>query len=322
MTDPGPSAASADRGTGKVVVLGGSGFVGRRLAWDLAACVVDPPVYVVHRTRPGWLDVAPVEVRMHSLDDTGSLRRVLDDCSVLVNLLRPDGTGWYAGLLRGLLPEIAATGIRRYIHVSSIDVYGNAPGVLLDEETRPFPGSPYAQEHLTAERLALEAMPQTLVLRLGAVFGPGGRNVTSFAKEAASAPRWLLAARRMLYARRRMHLVSVETVCAVIAQLVGGLSRSMPAIMLVTDDDDERNNFAFMQDVLMTAFGRADLNGLPMLPVPALEAVLRLRSKPVELVRRRFSFERMQTLGLERPDFGNCLSTYARLLAAERGDVL
>lgn len=315
---PGTTTGGAD--PGRVVVLGGSGFVGRRLAQELAGRAAGRPVYVIHRSRPDWLAAAPVEARTISLDDAAGLRMAIEGAGAVVNLLRPDGSGWYAGLLRSLLPAVAAAGVGRLLHVSSIDVYGSAPGRLIDEDTPPVPQTPYAREHLEAERLARAAMPRTVVLRLGAVFGPGGRNVVAFAREAQCAPLWRLTARRALYARRRMHLVSVEAVCAIVADLALGSRPAAHGTILVTDDDDERNNFAFMQDVLASAFGRGVPAGLPMLPAPVLEALLRLRGKPAELVRRRFSGERMRALGLRRPDFGTCLEAYARRLATERSD--
>jgi len=308
--------ASASPTPGRIVVLGGSGFVGRALARELADRLAEPPIYILHRGQPSWLADAPVEARAQPLEPD-TLRRSLEGCGALVNLLRPDGAGWHANLLNALSPAIAAAGVGRYIHASSIDVYGAAPGERIDEDTPPLPDTAYAREHLAAERAALETVAPSIVLRLGAIFGPGGRNVTSFAAEARAAPAWRLAARRMLYARRRMHLVSLEAVCAVIGQLIGAAPQSLPTRMLVTDDDDERNNFAFLQDVLAKAFARADLRGLPMLPLGALETALRLRGRPAELVRRRFSSQRMRALGLKRPDFAERLEAYAGLLAAE-----
>jgi nucleoside-diphosphate-sugar epimerase len=308
---------SAGAGTGpKVVVLGGSGFVGRQLAGHLHESLRVAPLYIIHRSTPEWLRAASIEVHEHALDDRSRLLASLEGAQVVINLLRPDGSGWYLEMLHGLLATIAAAKPVLFIHASSIDVYGETCEAVLDEESLAMPDTPYAKEHLAAEGLIL-SMPHSIVLRLGAVFGPGGRNVVAFAREAAEAPSWRIAARRMLYGRRRMHLVSVEAVCSVLAQLAQRRHKDLPRRLLVTDDHDERNNFAFLCDVLTEAWKRPDMRRLPFLPIGALKFALALRGRPTAMVERRFSDERLHALGLSRPDFGTCLAAYAHFLASQ-----
>lgn len=299
----------------RIAVLGGSGFVGRGLAGVLGRTATASPIYVVHRREPDWLHRSGVEVKRCALDDVERLKPVLAEASVVVNLLRPDGSGDRLRALEAIRPLLTGPGAPSLIHASSIDVYGNARGTSLTERSKPCPASPYASEQLAIERL-LQTHPACCVLRLGAIFGDGGRNVASFAPEVARARRPILLARRLLYGARRMHLVSLEAVVAVILHLIGMPPGDRPSHLLVTDDDDERNHFAFVQDRLLEAFGRPSLAQLPQLPHPCLETALRLRARPHRMVRRRFVSCFAPLLAeAARPDFGDSLAAYARQLA-------
>src|SRR5690606_21486101 len=112
------------------------------------------------------------------------------------------------------------------------------------------------------------------VLRLGAVFGAGGRNVVGFAKEMRHAPGWKLALRRALYGDRRMHLVSVETVADALVRAALAPAPLGSQVVLVTEDAAPDNNFAYVQDCLAEAFGRAALKSVPVLPRICLRLAL------------------------------------------------
>lgn len=302
----------------QVVVLGGTGFIGNVLAegWPPRR----PLRYLVHRSRPSWLGTARVEIRQVALDDPAAVLDALRGSEVLINLLRPDGSGWYPDTMRRLQPIFRESGIRRCIHASSIDIYAGTDATFIDEETPSRPLSPYEVEHCAAETILAAAFPETIILRLGAVFGPGGRNIVSFAKEMKHAPHWKLALRRALYGERRMHLVSVQTVCEALIQLaLQGQALAMQMI-LITDDADPNNNFAFVQDRLAEAFGRQPLRGVPVLPARFLRLALRLRGLPGRGIQRRFSSERARKLGLRQSGFGDALCAYARYLATRAAD--
>jgi nucleoside-diphosphate-sugar epimerase len=297
-----------------VLVLGGTGFIGRALAEQWPKASERPPLYLVHRSRPNWLESVGVPVQEIKLDDFERVASALEGGQVLVNLLRPDGSGWYPDLLRRLAPVLRRAGVRRCIHASSIDVYSGVDLPLVDESTPPHPRTSYEMEHLAAEAALMSTFPETIVLRLGAVFGRGGRNLVSLGEEMRNAPTLRLLLRRALYGRRRMHLVSVETVCSAIVRLASAHETLASQIVLLTQDADPDNNFGFVQDQLADAFGRKPLHA-PVLPEVFLRLALRARGLPDTGINRRFSRERALNLGLPPGNFGGDLQVYAKSLA-------
>ncbi len=298
----------------RVIVLGGTGFVGKTFAqlWPTGA---PRPFYPVHRSQPDWLQTVRVVICDLAIDDPEAVLTTLRGCDVLINLLRPDGTGWYPDLMRRLKPVFSDSGIQRCIHASSIDVYAGVKDEIVDEETQPQPRSPYEEEHLAAEELLTAAFEETIVLRLGAVFGPGGRNLVNMAEEMKRAPTWKLAARRALYGDRRMHLVSVQAVTEALTRLALGRERLGSQTVLLTDDCDIRNNFAYIQSRFATAFGRAFPQNIPVLPSRLLRLALRARGLPEYGVSRRFSPAKARRMELVSPGFGEYIDAYAHELA-------
>ncbi|RUY28899.1 MULTISPECIES: NAD-dependent epimerase/dehydratase family protein [unclassified Mesorhizobium] len=299
----------------RVVVLGGTGFVGEALARQLANTALPPSRFIVHRSQPEWLDVVGVEVKKVDLSDSAEVLAALRGHDILINLLRPDGTGWYPTLMRSLQPTFRETGISRCLHASSIDVYAGVLERQIDEGTLPCPLSAYEQEHLIAEEILTGSFSETIVLRLGAIFGSGGRNLVSLAEEMKQAPSWKIALRRVLYGERRMHLVSVETVAQALVKLAFDRKIHGSQIVLVTDDSDPNNNFAFVQDRFAQAFGREFPKFGPTSPRFFLRFLLRLRGLPAQAIDRRFSAIRATELGLVSEAFTSRLDNYASDLA-------
>lgn len=298
----------------KLVVIGGSGFVGRHFL-DVIGNLSDFQVeYAIHRTEPDWLRVAPVVRSYFDIDDSASLEAVLTEGCTVINLLRPDGSGWFEQGVANVLRACGNARIKRYIHVSSIDVFGAAPALVVDVHTLIEPKTPYEREHAGAEgqvRGVDKAMFEVLILRLGAIFGEGGLNIISFVSEVSGAPLWRLATRRLLYGQRRMHLVSVEKVAKTLAFMAAVSEVRHGEIVLVTDDAAPENNFGYLQDSMMHAFGRPSLGYLPHLPLSILGLMLQIRGVSNANPMRRFKETRLCELGQpETADFARRLQLY------------
>lgn len=298
----------------KILVLGGSGFLGRLFAAHFSSDDRYELHYLVHRTRPDWLaEAASVNIIDAREEHTFSALPKMRSRDVAVNMLRPDGSGWCLDYTKSALSALTKTGIERFVHLSSIDIYNGSTAKFIDEHTAPMPDNAYAREHCQIEDL-LRASPLSLsVLRLGAVFGDGGRNVVSFFNEAQKAPLLKLGLRQALYGRRRMHLVSAASVLSAVAYALAHTSES--GTLLVTDDDDERNNFAYMNEKILRFCNRPDLSNVPELPLFCLSLALKVRGQSTVLPSRRFSADLLDRAGIKRPDFGTELDLYLEKLS-------
>ncbi|MCO6011751.1 NAD(P)-dependent oxidoreductase [Actinoallomurus purpureus] len=168
-----------------VVVLGGSGFVGRHIATAFATAGWD--VLVIGRRRPSDLDLpfAPMDLAARRPDEiAGTLGAYRP--AVVVNAVGANWNASHAQMRRSnteaplrTLTALARMPTRpRFIHLGSVLEYGPVPvGTMLGERGEERPAGPAGLTKLEATRAVRRACTagvlEGLVLRLPNVTGPG-----------------------------------------------------------------------------------------------------------------------------------------------------
>ncbi|MFD7032322.1 NAD-dependent epimerase/dehydratase family protein [Streptomyces sp. NPDC059917] len=189
-----------------VAVTGASGFIGGRIVERLALGTEARIRPVVRGFgRAARLSVLPqdrIAFQQGDLLDTDSLRAAFEGCDTVVHCAfgsSGDEDGRWAASVEGtanVLAAARAAGVRRVVHLSTIDVYDPAVTGALTEESPARPADAedreYEQQKLAAERLVLDAHardggPETVVLQPGVVYGPwGGQWTTAQLRRAES----------------------------------------------------------------------------------------------------------------------------------------
>lgn len=197
----------------RVVVLGGSGFVGRSVCRRLAArwpglrvCV--PTRRLGHaaalRLLPG---IEPVQADVH---DDGALARLVADADAVVQLVailhgrEADFERVHVGLPQRVAVACRGAGVARLVHVSAIGVAADAPSMYLRSKAR-------GEAVLAASRVPVS------VLRPSVIFGAEDRFMHLFAALQAWSPLLPLAGRNA-----RMQPVWVEDVGEAILRVLEG----------------------------------------------------------------------------------------------------
>jgi nucleoside-diphosphate-sugar epimerase len=168
------------------LVTGASGFIGGRLAERLA---VEEGVRVrgmVRDPKKGErLRNLPLEIVRANLLDAGSLRGAIDGCDLVFHcaaVVRETGdrNEFFDTNVKGtenILKVSRDAGVKKFIHFSSVSVYGMDPPDRVDETT-PFQpcGNLYCDTKLAAEKAVWaahqEARLPVVVIRPANVYGP------------------------------------------------------------------------------------------------------------------------------------------------------
>jgi nucleoside-diphosphate-sugar epimerase len=186
-----------------VLVTGAAGFIGghireRLLEADAAVSGLDfqtdlrRGIVAGDITEPGiWQDAAQgCDVVIHAAAVLDA-RRATPDVAWRTNVL---GT-------RHVLDAAIAAGARRFVHISSVNVFGDTD--LPQEVGEGYPvhpdGDPFAQTKLASEQVVLQAHAageiECTVLRPGDVYGPRSRRWTVLPVDAIRSNRFVLPAR-------------------------------------------------------------------------------------------------------------------------------
>lgn len=176
----------------RIIVTGGTGFIGSRLA--LHCRNAGDEVTVLGQTNTSaetgnknLLEEAGIEVALVSMNERQRLRDHVRGANVVYHLaaaqheanvpdqhfrdVNVEGT-------RRLLDICTETGIDRFVHGSTIGVYGSREG-LIDESTETHPDNIYGVTKLEGERLVLSYKDQlpVVVIRVSETYGPGDRRL-------------------------------------------------------------------------------------------------------------------------------------------------
>ncbi|MFI5529110.1 NAD-dependent epimerase/dehydratase family protein [Kitasatospora sp. NPDC051853] len=288
---------------GRVLLTGGSGFIGGAVLRQLESGRDAPPLRVLVNRRAPVTGRGAAELVPADLADPASLRGVCSGVHTVLHLASQIGGS--PGRLRqvnrdgtaALLAEAAAAGVRRVVYLSTTAVYRD--GVHRDlTEYQPDlrPGSETSRSRLAAERLVLAA--GGTVLRPHLVYGAGDRWVVpALAELLRRLPHWIDGG------RARMSVIAVEDLARPIAALARTDWGPVPGGRVLHAADPE--------PVRIGEFATALCEGLG-LPLPEGELTL-------EQARRRLGADWDRRLSLLAVDHWYRSSRLWRLTGCEPG---
>jgi UDP-glucose 4-epimerase len=173
----------------RVLVTGGSGFIGSHVVDKLRARGHEPVIYDL-RPSP-WHEPGTVEERLGSITDREALERALHSCDAVAHLAAvADVNDVHASPedaervnARGTVAVLEAArraGVKRIVYASTIWVYSDCEAEAVDEETLlPAPSHLYTSTKLAGE-LYCKAYQELYgidytILRFGIPYGPRAR---------------------------------------------------------------------------------------------------------------------------------------------------
>jgi nucleoside-diphosphate-sugar epimerase len=172
-----------------VLVTGGTGFIGSRLALEARArgrevVVAGQLNSAPERERARELEAAGVRIEQGPLQDPTYARRICAGCDTVIHLAAAQheanvGEDFFFDVnvtgTRTLLEAGAVAGVKRFLYGSTIGVYGECRGEPLDENTPPAPLNPYGRSKLKAEEVvkSFGARLEIAIVRISETYGPG-----------------------------------------------------------------------------------------------------------------------------------------------------
>lgn len=205
-----------------VLVTGAGGFIGGRIVEALSALQWG----IVRAGLRRWSSGArigrfPIEMVKCDIKDPEETRRAMEGVTHVVHCAVGDRDVTVTGT-QNVLTAAAAAGVRRLVHLSTVDVYGTPEGEVDEAHPLTPTGRAYGDSKIEAESACRKAVDQGLpvtILRPTLVHGPFSATWTiAYAQRLQSRP-WLVAEAD---AQGTCNLVYVDDV-------VGGVMAAMDA---------------------------------------------------------------------------------------------
>jgi nucleoside-diphosphate-sugar epimerase len=214
-----------------ILVTGATGFVGRQVVQQL--CSDGYAVRALARRVPQQGFGPAVEVAIGDLNEPETYKGALDGVPAIVHAALNRDLSREPEATARLLREGVHAGIRKFVHLSTVAVYGSPPNGTITEETAPIPSpDSYASTKLAIEDslLANSNGPEIAILRLGCVYGPGGGWWTKGLLDQMRRGKLILVNRGMGIA----NLIHVSDVGSIVALILRSATPP-PTILNVTD---------------------------------------------------------------------------------------
>ena len=174
----------------KVFVTGGTGFIGGEVVRLLRERGDEVVALVRSREKGAELERLGAELVEGDLNATGVTRKACEDCDTAIHgaaiykvgIPKSERDGMHEANVRGterVLDAAWQAGVSRIVYVSTINVFGNTRGNVVDETYERTPGdwvSVYDETKWLAHQAAKERIEKgapIVVVQPGAVYGPG-----------------------------------------------------------------------------------------------------------------------------------------------------
>jgi len=182
----------------KVLITGGTGFIGARLALKCleqgdTVKVLGQVNNTAEDENRALIEAHGGEVIIGSVTDQEAVRKTINGVAVVYHLAAaqheanvPDQHFWDVNVqgTKNLLEASVEAGVKRFVHGSTIGVYGSALEGEIDENTPLSPDNIYGVTKSEGEKLALsygDKLPVTVV-RISETYGPGDRRLLKLFK--------------------------------------------------------------------------------------------------------------------------------------------
>lgn len=143
-----------------VLITGATGHIGSRLTAQLAQRD-DVRLRMVVRHTPAGDLVSRGELAIGDLTDVAFCTKAVAGCDVVVHLASVPSDvkdtnvaiSTHESMARNLLAAAVSSGVSRFVHFSTIHVFGSALRGTIDEATQPEPRTAYGRAHLAGEHI-------------------------------------------------------------------------------------------------------------------------------------------------------------------------
>jgi nucleoside-diphosphate-sugar epimerase len=292
----------------KIFIIGITGFIGQHLSEELKK---SEHILIKGLTRKSYSELKQrhkkIEYIKGNLFNLELIAEHIEQDSIVINLayLSDHTTDENQQSINNLLDICINKKIKKFIQCSTAVVAGRVKSDIITEQTKCHPLNEYEKIKYQIEQILIEKahkqFPVT-ILRPTAVFGENGKNLVKLADEIERGNCFLNYLKTCLYQKRKMNLAAIDNVVAALKFLINFEQRSKKEIFIISDDDNENNNYQYIKTFLSLRL-KSNCSNLPFIPFPVifLSLLQRLFRKSSINPLQIFSNQKLVQAGFEKP---------------------
>ncbi len=267
-----------------VAVIGPNGFIGRKLVNALLA-QNNVLIRALERSLSSDKQHPNLTVIQGDLCKLETLQNLLVTDCIVINLAYSFKMSREYNLLatKNLAKICKSRKIKRLIHCSTVSVYGRSPNDIVNEESVCYPFTEYAKAKLSIEQILLDASRgnfEFVNLRLASVFGSDGNALSKLIADLTRGSMMLNYFKACLFNKRKLNLVSVETLTAAIIFVMNPKLKVDGHTFIVSEDYESINNFHYVEQYLLNKLIKKNyILGPVNIPLQILSFFLRVRGR-------------------------------------------
>ena len=179
----------------RVLITGGSGFLGGRIAEIMHLAGIGTPIPTIRKwTRAARLARFDMEIRLLDIMEPDSINAAMQGIDAVVHCAKVDSRESIVGGTRNMLEACVRNGVKRFVHISTAEVYGPDVQDDVNEETpTPKTGRLYGDSKVEAEEVCIEFQAkgvETVILRPSLIHGPYSQSWTNNIAKRLQSGKW------------------------------------------------------------------------------------------------------------------------------------
>ncbi len=290
-----------------IAITGATGFIGRRLIDSLLKSE-DVQIRTLVRSPDHALETHPrLTVIAGDLARIDTLAGFLVTGCTVINLAYDLASTHAENMCstENLIRICKDHRAKRLIHCSTASVYGRAQQDVLNEEAWCNPITQYGITKLAIERFFQDGARgsfEYINLRPTSVFGPGGPGLKKLIRNLKNRPIVVNYLNSCLFNRRKLNLVSVDTVVAAILFVLDKGRDVAGQTLIISEDDEPNNNFDYVERYLLQeVYGKKYALRPIRIPLVVLATILRILGRDNTNPHRIFDPGKLRKLGFLSP---------------------
>lgn len=165
-----------DGGINRVLITGASGFLGGRVAEVMHLSATGTPVSTVRKwSRAARVARYPMEIQLCDINDQAQIDASVSTVDAIVHCAKTDDRLSIVDGTKNLLEASARHGVKRFVFLSTAEVYGpDVSGDVSEETLTQHTGRDYGDFKIDAENLCRQYADRihTTILRPSLIYGP------------------------------------------------------------------------------------------------------------------------------------------------------